>query len=211
MKSPSLFLLFAVSVLSSCNSTPKKKQTEKKAASAEYSLPLPDKWTKEIFPIPISFAPAINYKGHEEIRFAPGWGDSTKTDYWTYAFLWCLDDDPNISDSMIENNLRYYYDGLVRSNSQQFHISNSMMISTETSFEKIASENGDLQTFKGTVKMLDYMRGKQQVLNSIVHVKFCSSANKYIIFHEISPRPLTDSVWSGLNHIWDGFKCAPRQ
>ena len=207
MKNRSLLLLFAVSFISSCNSTPEKKQKEEKATSAEYSLPLPDKWGKEIFPIPINFAPQINYKGHEEIRFAPGWGDSTKTDYWTYAFLWCLDDDPNISDSTIENNLRYYYDGLVRSNSQQFHISNSMMIATETSFEKIASENGDLQTFKGTVKMLDYMRRKPQVLNSIVHLKSCSAVHKYIVFHEVSPKPITDPVWTGLNKLWSGFEC----
>ena len=206
-----LFLLVAASILSSCNSTSKKKQTEEKAASAEYILSLPYKWTKEIFPIPINFAPQINYKGHEEIRFAPGWGDSTKTDYWTYAFLWCLDDDPNISDSTIENNLRYYYDGLIRSNSDQFHLSNAMMFPVETSFEQIIPVNGDQQTFKGTIKMLDYMRRQPQVLNSIVHLKFCSAANKYMIFHEISPRPLTDSVWQALNQIWNGFECASRR
>ena len=206
MKTTCLSLLIAASLLSSCNSAPKEKEKEK-AVSAEYSLPLPDKWTKEVFPIPINFAPEINYKGHEEIRFAPGWGDSTKNDYWSYAFLWCLDDDPKISDSVVENNLRYYYNGLVRSNGQQFHIPSSKMNITETSFEKTASENGDLQTFKGTIKMIDYMRGQPQLLNSMVHLKFCSTVNKYIIFHEISPRPFTDSIWEGLNKLWTGFEC----
>ena len=206
MKVIHVLFLFAVSLLLSCNSTPEKKQKEK-TDYAEYSLPLPDKWTKEVFSIPISFAPEINYKGHEEIRFAPGWGDSTKNDYWTYAFLWCIDADPNISNSIVENNLKYYYNGLVRSNSQQFHISNSKMNITETSFVKVASENGDLQTFKGTIKMVDYMRVQPQILNSIVHLKFCSAVNKYMLFHEISPRPFTDPVWTDLNKLWNGFEC----
>jgi hypothetical protein len=206
MKRTYLLLSFAASILLSCNSAPKEKQKEK-TVYAEYSLPFPDKWTKEIFPIPVSFAPEINYKGHEEIRFAPGWGDSTKNDYWSYAFLWCLDNDPTISDSVVENNLKYYYNGLVRSNDPQFHIPNSKMNMTETSFEKLAPENGDMQTFKGTIKMLDYMRGQPQILNSIVHLKFCSTINKYMIFHEISPKPFTDPVWTDLTKLWTGFEC----
>ena len=206
MKKILLLPILAVPFLLSCNSTQKAKPKEKEVPPA-YSLPLPQGWTKEVFPIPINFAPEINYKGHEEIRFAPGWGDSTKNDYWTYAFLWCLDDNPNISDSVVENNLRFYYNGLIRSNGQQFHISNSKMNISETSFEKIASENGDLQTFKGTIKMLDYMRGQPQLLNSIVHLKFCNAAKKYILFHEISPRSFTDSVWADLNKLWTGFEC----
>lgn len=210
MKRTCLLLLFVASILLSCNSAPKEKQKEK-AASAEYILPLPDKWTKEVFPIPINFAPEINYKGHEEIRFAPGWGDSTKNDYWSYAFLWCLDNDPKISDSIVENNLKYYYNGLVKSNGQQFHIPNSKMNMTETSFEKVAAENGDLQTFKGTVKMFDYMRGQPQVLNCIVHLKFCSTVNKYMIFHKISPKPFTDPIWTDLDKLWTGFECGIRK
>jgi hypothetical protein len=201
-----LLLFFAVSFLISCNSNPKAKPKEKTVIAA-YSLPLPQGWSKEVFPIPINFAPAINYNGHEEIRFAPGWGDSTKAGYWSYAFLWCLDDNPNISDSIVESNLRYYYDGLIRSNSQQFHLTNAMMFPTETSFTKVAAENDDLQTYTGTVKMLDYMRQQPQVLNSIVHLKFCSAVNKYMVFHKISPRPVTDSVWTDLNRLWIDFKC----
>jgi hypothetical protein len=210
MKKFYLLFIFTFSFLLSCSNSNSKKKPEEKAAQTEYKLPLPVSWTKEVFPIPINFAPEINYKGHEEIRFAPGWGDSTKNGYWSYAFLWCLDDDPKISDSVVENNLRYYYNGLVRSNGQQFHIPGSKMNITETSFEKTASENGDLQTFKGTIKMIDYMRGQPQLLNSLVHLKFCSSVNKYIIFHEISPRPFTDSIWADLNKLWTGFECGAR-
>jgi hypothetical protein len=199
MKSTYMLLLFAVSFLLSCNSNPKTKAKEKTTQST-YNLPLPQGWGKEVFPLPINFAPAINYKGHEEIRFTPGWGDSTKTDYWSYAFLWCLDSDPNMNDSIVESNLRYYYDGLIRSNSQQFHISNAMMFPTETSFEKIAPVNGDQQTFTGTIKMLDYLRQQPQVLNSMVHLKFCSAVNK----------PVTDSVWIGLNRLWTDFECGAK-
>ncbi len=209
MKKPYLLLLFAIAFLLSCSSNPKTKPKEATTQSV-YSLPLPEGWGKEVFPIPINFAPAINYKGHEEIRFAPGWGDSTKANYWTYAFLWCLDDNPNINDTIVESNLRHYYDGLIRSNSQQFHSTNAMLFPTETSFEKTEAVNGDQQTFTGTIKMLDYMRQQPQVLNSIVHLKFCSAVNKYMVFHEISPRPLTDTVWTNLNRLWAGFECGTK-
>jgi hypothetical protein len=54
-----------------------------------YKLITPDGWTVERLPFPIEFAPQIPYKGVEELRFAPGWGDIKSDEHWTYAFLWC--------------------------------------------------------------------------------------------------------------------------
>ena len=41
-----------------------------------YTLPSPEGWGIERFGIPIEFAPTIPYKGVEDVRFAPGWGDA---------------------------------------------------------------------------------------------------------------------------------------
>src|SRR5689334_9492619 len=59
---------------------------------APYHLPIPENWGIERFSIPISFAPTIPYKGVEDIRFTPGWGKAGSEEYWTYSFLWWLDD-----------------------------------------------------------------------------------------------------------------------
>lgn len=201
-----LFVTFIAVFFVYCNSNSGTKQKEKQG-QALYNLPLPAGWTKEVFPIPMNFAPEINYKGHEEIRFAPGWADSTKRDYWTYGFLWCLDNDPLLNDSIVAANLKYYYNGLVRSNSRQFHIPNSKLNTTETAFEKTAAADGDLQAYQGTITMIDYMRGIPQVLHAKVHVSYCKAVGKYMVFNEISPQPFSDPVWTSLSTIWAGFEC----
>ena len=61
-----------------------------------YKLPFPDGWNVERFSIPIDFAPGIAYKGVEDIRFAPGWGDKKSEEYWSYCFLWWLNPDAKI-------------------------------------------------------------------------------------------------------------------
>ena len=81
---------------------------------APYHLPIPKGWTIERFLIPISFAPQISYKGVEDIRFTPGWGDIKSEEYWTYAFLWYLDGSPKTDANIIAANLKAYYTGLVK-------------------------------------------------------------------------------------------------
>ena len=46
------------------------------------------------------FAPSIKYKGVEDIRFTPGWGKAGSEEYWTYAFLWFLDDEPFVNNEI---------------------------------------------------------------------------------------------------------------
>lgn len=206
MKNIYQLLVLLALFITACNAGPKDKP-QKKEQPALYNLPLPKGWTKEVFPIPISFAPEINYKGHEEIRFAPGWADSSKADYWSYAFVWCLDADPGLTDSIIASNLRYYYNGLVRANSRQFHISNAKLNTTQTAFEKIPPGKEELQAYRGSISMTDYMKGTTQVLHALVHVKYCSTVSKFIVFHGISPQPFTHSIWNSLEDIWLGFTC----
>lgn len=50
-----------------------------------YNLLIPKGWEIERFLIPIEFAPQIAYKGVEDIRFAPGWGEEKSEQYWSYA------------------------------------------------------------------------------------------------------------------------------
>src|SRR5689334_3811165 len=83
---------------------------------APYDLPVPQGWTIERFLIPISFAPQISYKGVEDIRFAPGWANAKSDEYWTYAFLWYLEDAVKITAPIIEENLKAYYTGLFKVN-----------------------------------------------------------------------------------------------
>lgn len=136
-----------------------------------YTLSIPKGWDVERFPIPIEFAPKIPYRGVEDIRFTPGWANVKSDEYWAYAFLWYLDSFPKMDEKIIQENLKAYYTGLVGRNIEPGKISADKITPTITSFKKIKIVNNDLQTYSGTIKMLDYMEQKPMTLNCIVHIK----------------------------------------
>ncbi|MBA4850644.1 hypothetical protein [Emticicia sp. BO119] len=170
---------------------------------APYELPSPKGWAIERFIIPISFAPQIPYKGVEDIRFTPGWGKATSDEYWSYAFLWYLDGEVNMSATTLNNNLKAYYTGLVKTNGR-----NILKISpVVTSFKEIKKDNGDIQTYVGSIQMTDYMSQMPITLNCKAHIKSCSDKHKTFVFYELSPKPLSHKVWISLDKLWFDFKC----
>lgn len=169
-----------------------------------YNLPM-DGWGIERFPIPIDFAPTIVYKGVEDIRFTKGWGDAKSPEYWSYAFVWCLDGSPVITADSIVMNLNRYYDGLIARNVVKRNIPAEMLFKTSTVLTRSAPASADQNTFEGTVSMLDYMGKKPMKLNLIVHLKKCGT--KTIVFHQLSPQPHSSAVWKGLQSLWSDFSC----
>ncbi|MES2063701.1 MAG: hypothetical protein V4456_17365 [Bacteroidota bacterium] len=174
---------------------------------APYTLAT-DGWSIERFPIPIDFAPSIPYHGVEDIRFTPGWGDAKSSDYWSYAFLWLLDAKPTITTTMIEKNLTAYYTGLVERNIGKRSIKPEQLVKIKTSIKKVSKAGNDLQTYNGTVYMLDYMAQRPITLNCIIHVRVCSGSDKLIVFHELSPQKTGAPVWERMNKLWADFSCS---
>ena len=174
---------------------------------APYHLAIPKDWTIERFLIPISFAPRIPYKGVEDIRFTPGWGNVNSDEYWTYAFLWYLDGAPKMDAKMIADNLKAYYTGLININRENYKVPVEKLIPVLTSFNGIQAHNRDLTTYTGTIEMLDYMQQKPITLHCIVHQVRCPEEDKTILFYELSPKPFTHKNWQSLNQLWLDFKC----
>jgi hypothetical protein len=186
-------LLFSLSTLTSYGQELK--------TDSLYTLPAPANWGIERFPIPIGFAPQIPYKGLEDIRFSPGWAKASSDDYWTYAFLWYLDGDVKMDTKIIESNLQQYYRGLITANGSD----NSS--SVVTAFKEVAKDSNDLKTYLGTIDMLDYMAKKPIKLYCKVHVTTCTDKTKTYIFYELSPKPLSHTVWQSLDILWKNFRC----
>jgi hypothetical protein len=174
-----------------------------------YTLGEPEGWGIERFAIPIGFAQSIAYKGVEDIRFAPGWGDAKSDGYWTYAFLWYLEGKVEITPQVTERNLAAYYDGLIGRNIERRRIPREKVTPVRVTMRKVAVESGDLQTYGGTIEMLDYMEQKPMKLNCVVHVKECAGRNSTYVFYEVSPRPMTDGLWKELRSLWTTFDCSP--
>ena len=174
---------------------------------APYTLNFPEGWGVERFLIPIEFAPTIPYKGVEDLRFMPGWGNVKSEEYWSYFFLWYLDEMPLTNETAIQTNLNAYYTGLIGRNIERRKIPADKLFPVKTTVKEIKARPDDHKTFQGTISMLDYMEQKPIVLNCIVHVKSCAGQSKGFLFYEISPRPPDDIVWRKLDQLWKEFSC----
>jgi hypothetical protein len=172
---------------------------------APYTLAIPTDWSIERFLIPISFAPEIPYKGVEDIRFTPGWGNVKSEEYWSYAFLWYLDGAVTMNPKTIEDNLKHYYTGLVKVNGAE--IPKEKLIPVVTSFKEVKKEKDDLKTFQGTITMTDYMEQKPITLNARVHVRSCPGENKTFVFYKLSPQAPSHKVWLSMDQLWLSFNC----
>jgi hypothetical protein len=183
-----------------------KEEFDGKKWEAPYMLDTLKGWDVERFLIPISFAPSIPYKGVEDIRFTPGWAKKTTDEYWSYAFLWYVDGTPTFDANTIENNLKAYYSGLIKVNTDPAKIADKLFPVT-SSIKPRSTGKGDLKTFEGSVTMLDYMSQQPITLNFVIHIRSCEGKDKTFAFHEISPRPYSEDVWKRLHQLWVNFKC----
>jgi len=188
-----------------CLAQDTKTEFDGKNWKAPYQLSIPTGWDIERFLIPIEFAPQIQYKGVEDIRFTSGWANVKSNEYWTYAFLWYLDGTYKINKNILENNLRAYYSGLVGRNIEPRKIPASKVIPVKTFVKQVTTSESDLKTFNETIEMLDYMEQRPITLNCIVHVRPYKEKGKTFIFYELSPKPFPDSIWLKLNELWTDF------
>ncbi len=185
----------------------KMKIFDPQTYSPTYLLPVPEKWSVERLSLPPDFAKDINYKGVEDVRFAGGWGDAKSEEYWTYAFLWWTEGNAELNTSILEKCLKSYYAGLIARNITPRKIPETKLIPTVVSIHVANTDKGDLETYSGTISMLDYMTQTPMVLNALIHKKNCSDKSHSFIFFEISPKQMTDPVWQKLNKLYEGLEC----
>lgn len=207
MKLTTLFLACIVLLqATSCMNNNSKVSTSK--AKLVSSFPAPKGWQEETINFPIEFAPQINYAGTEHLRFAPGWDSVGNETHWTYTFLWWLNDQPSITSATLQENLTQYYRGLVGKNIRERMIPPGKVTPIVVSMNETNKEENDEGTFKGMIKMTDYLDFNYNsiTLNVTVHERKCGE-HKALIF-QISPQPFEHPVWTQLNDILKAFYCA---
>ena len=172
-----------------------------------YELIIPKDWGVERFSLPPEFASRIIYKGVEDLRFAPGWGDSTSGQYWSYAYMWWLDGDPKIDAGNLQENLKAYYTGLVERNIISRKIPANKLVPVNVTIKKIKTVPDDLETYSGEIHMLDYMIQRPIILNTLIHKKNCGVQKHTTVFVEVSPKPFTHPIWRQFDEMEKGFRC----
>lgn len=172
---------------------------------APYKLDIPTGWSTERFAFPFDFAPQIPYKGVEELRFAPGWADGASGEHWAYAFLWWLEEKPQLTAEKLAMHLQDYYNGLVGRNIIPRKIPREKVFPVKAELKAIPATPGDKATFSGTVAMLDYLTQTPMTLHVVIHWKDLHVPDRSAVFFEVSPRPLDQGVWTQLNALNKGL------
>jgi len=170
----------------------------------ESILSAPDKWQSEIIPFPLGFAPAINFIGFEDLRFSPGWNDSSSQEFWAYSFAWYIEKDSAMTESKLTETFNSYYDGLmgVDINNQADTTNSNPLDKTLCLFVKTK------EGFTGKMRVYDRFFTKDYMtLNIKVKESFCPKTNKQIILCDISPKAFDNEVWEIFDDVKLKVKC----
>jgi len=175
----------------------------------ENILDAPENWLKERLPFPLSFAPSIEYSGFEDLRFAPTWSKVDSPDFWTYAFVWCIDDDPKLDQEVLMNHLKSYYDGLMRIDERNkgLDASEEKIENTIVSLSKQINSK-DMIEYIGTIHTFDGFHTKKPIIFNVkVEKGFCENTGKHLIFFYISPQEIGTEVWKKFEAIGLNIDC----
>ncbi|WP_046755222.1 hypothetical protein [Kordia jejudonensis] len=155
-------------------------------------------WTKEIIQMPLHFAPEIPYKGVEELRFSPDWSKQDREGFWTYAFVWNVDIDKQLTATAIETDLQYYFDGLMAGVNKD---KGKVLPKTIALILKKESAN-DTVKFEGKLQIYNSFHTKDtMILYCTVTHYYCADKQQSMVLFRFSPKPFEHTIWNELNNI----------
>lgn len=146
-------------------------------------------WTNEFFQFPLSFAPTINFEGYEEAVFPKYWSDSSKVEFWSYAFVWKITHKEILTENEIETVLKTYFDGLMNIDSSQCELVKNDLF-----------KNGTV--YLGTISTQDaFFTQKQFDLNVRIEQYFNEETKEMLVLFKISPQNYEKDSWYNLDKI----------
>ncbi len=168
------------------------------AEEHETVLSAPDNWQSEILPFPLGFAQDIDLVGFEDLRFAPGWSDSTSQEFWAYMFVWHVEKNSAMTEEILTKYFNSYYDGLMNidHNNKIDSLKTNQLDKTICLFVK--TPDG----FSGKMRVYDRFFTKDYLtLNIKVKESICPKTDKQIIWCDISPKNFSHEVWGIFDNV----------
>ena len=169
----------------------------------------PADWTKEMIIFPPDFAPSITFDGFEELRFAPGWGDSTSYQKWAYAIVWWINDSVAFNETSLKDTLEAYYSGLTWRRILADKQDTSLFKPASVLIQRTATLKGDLETYYATAFIYDAQVTRQSgELYFKIHIKDCGDRTKTIVLIEVAENSFSAPVWKELGKVNEDFRCS---
>ena len=156
-------------------------------------------WGKELFQFPISFAQEINFQGVEVALFPKGWSNEESPEFWSYAFIWEIDADRQITKTILESSLQLYFDGLLgidiwRKTDASIQKTKALLVEKEAN-KRNSRFIGQLEIFESR-----YTK-KQMTLHVTIEQHYCETNQKAIILFKFSPKEFDHNIWLKLAEV----------
>ena len=165
------------------------------AQEAQGVLSSPNDWKSELMVFPLGFAPSIDFTGIEDLRFRSSWSDSTSQEFWTYTFVWYIDNKFNCTETNLSEILNSYYDGLMGIDERNKE--------AEIKLDKTTSLiHKSKDAYSGEIRVYDaFFTKKYMTLNVKITNAICTQDNKQLIVFELSTQDFENAVWDYFNEI----------
>jgi hypothetical protein len=187
--------------IGSCRAAPPRQVAD---TAKQVNWPVPPGWAREANPFPLAFAPELPYRGVEELRFAPDFYSSNAATFWSYDIGWWLEQRPVFDAASISASLTKYFRGLAMSVGKQKYDLDS------TRFRAVLAPAPGLDPSELSGQVFSYdpfTTGRPIVLNVEARLRECPRTGRFAITYALSPRPPTDTVWSGLRRTAAALVC----
>lgn len=155
-------------------------------------------WGKEFFHFPLHFAPGIPFEGVEEVVFPENWIKPDSADFWSYVFVWELDNKKEISAGELERTLKLYFDGLMAVVNDD---KDAEMIKTKANFIKKPNSDDGVDLV-GSLTVFDaFATNKPLQLKAKMFSNYCERREKLILHFQFSPQEFEHPVWDLLRTV----------
>lgn len=181
--------------------------------------PIPAGWRSETIPFPLEFAPALAHRGVEELRFAPGMFDPAAPGYWSYAFVWWLEDQAPQDAASLAAELTDYFRGLLTSVAADraeaaakegqpapAALDASALSSTVGATVSAEPDAAGWQRFSGAATVLDaFGDGRRVVLRLVLAQRNFSALGRRAVLVLASPAAADQPIWRQLEEVAVSF------
>jgi hypothetical protein len=180
-------------------------------------LVAPEGWGGETIKLPPGFAADMKLKGTETIRFAPGMMKAGSDSFFSYAFVFDVQAEPELTEAVLKEEFLKYYRGLCKAvlNGQLPDLDPSKFTLELKPVKAEAdkpgnAKNGDAKderapkSYMGTLNWIEpFATKKAQKLN--LEIRTWVAKDRNYIFVCVSPQAREAAIWKQLDKIRDDY------
>src|SRR5262245_6902940 len=176
-----------------------------------FKLAAPAGWGGESIKLPPGFAPDMKLQGSEHIRFAPGMMKPESDSFFSYAFAFELQPQPDLTEAVVKEEFLKYYRGLCKSvlggklpevDPSKFTL-DLKRAQHDANASREERENA-VTLYLGTLDWVEpFATKKPQKLN--LEIQTWTKEGSNYIFACVSPQAPDAAIWKQLHAIRDGY------